>query len=186
MHELTQSRKNKVCLEDYNFKHDVENRLVLAEFTTVDLELLEEILYSSIKVPIRKLAKTLDLEDEEILPSVEKLSKTGLFCIEDDSILIDKDMRKYFEAQVIKFDPDFKPGMEFLQNLLKKVPISALPVWYSIPRTSNNIFDSIVEKYLLSPQIFYRYLGELNLADATQTAIMHDVFHAPNFDSLCR
>jgi hypothetical protein len=181
MHELAQSRKNKICLEDYNFKHDIENRLAMAEFSTVDLEVLEEILYSSIKVPIRKLAKTLDLEDEEILPIIEKLSKTGLFSIHEDSIQIDKDMRKYFEAQVIKFDPDFKPGMEFLQHLLKKVPISVLPVWYSIPRTSNNIFDSIVEKYLLSPQIFYRYLGELNFVEPTLTAMMHDVYQAPDF-----
>ncbi len=181
MHELAQSRKNKICLEDYNFKHDIENRLAMAEFSTLDLEVLEEILYSSIKVPIRKLAKTLDLEDEEILPILEKLNKTGLFSIHDDSIQIDKDMRKYFEAQVIKFDPDFKPGMQFLQHLLKKVPISILPVWYSIPRTSNNIFDSIVEKYLLSPQIFYRYLGELNFADPILTAIMHDVYEAPDF-----
>lgn len=181
MHENSQSRKNKVCLEDYDFKHDVENRLVLAEFSTVDLEVLEEILYSSIKVPIRKIAKTLDLEDEEILPSIEKLGKTGLFTLSEDSIVIDKDMRKYFEAQVIKFDPDFKPGMEFLQSLLKKVPISALPVWYSIPRTSNNIFDSIVEKYLLTPQIFFRYLGELNFTDTTVVGIMNDVFQAPDF-----
>ncbi len=181
MHEPTQSRKNKISLEDYDFKHDIDNRLAMAEFSIVDLEVLEEILYSSIKVSIRKLAKSLDLEDEEIQPSIVKLSKTGLFAIQDDSILIDKDMRKYFEAQVIKFDPDFKPGMEFLQSLLKKVPISVLPAWYSIPRTSNNIFDSIIEKYLLSPQIFYRYLSELSFPDATQAAIMHEVFHAPDF-----
>lgn len=182
MHEqLNQSRKNKICLEDYNFKHDIENRLAMAEFSTVDLEVLEEILYSSIKIPIRKLAKTLDLADEEILPIIHKLSQTGLFSIQDESICIDKDMRKYFETQVIKFDPDFKPGMEYLQNLLKKVPISILPVWYSIPRTSSNIFDSIVEKHLLSPQIFYRYLAELHVLDATQVGIMNDVFQASDF-----
>jgi hypothetical protein len=180
MLELSQSRKNKICLEDYHFKHDVENRLALAEFSTVDLEVLEEILYSSIKVPIRKIAKALNLEEEEILSSIHKLSKTGLFSIQNDSICIDKDMRKHFEAHLIKFDPDFKPGMEYLQSLLKKVPISALPVWYSIPRTSNNIFDSIIEKYLLSPQIFTRYLGELNL-DPIESGIMHDVYQAPDF-----
>src|SRR5690349_3610571 len=70
MHEPTQSRKNKICLEDYDFKHDIDNRLAMAEFSIVDLELLEEILYSSIKVSIRKLAKSLDLEDEEIQPSI--------------------------------------------------------------------------------------------------------------------
>lgn len=181
MHELIQQRKNKVCLEDYNFKQDIENRLLIAHFSILDLEILEEILYSSIKISIRKMAKTLNLKDEEILPLLQNLSKTGLFTISEDFILIDKDMRKYFEAQLLKFDPDFKPGMEFLQSLLKKVPIPVLPAWYSIPRTSNNIFESIVEKYLLSPQIFYRYLNELNFQDSIQNSIVHDVYNASDF-----
>ncbi|HEY2810677.1 MAG TPA: hypothetical protein VGJ00_04740 [Rhabdochlamydiaceae bacterium] len=181
MHDINQLRKNKISLQDYNYKHDIENRLVMAQFSALDLEVLEEILYSSIKIPIRKLAKTLDLEDEKLLPILQTLGKTGLVSLVDDSILIDKEMRKYFEAQVIKFDPDFKPGMEFLQSLLKKVPISVLPAWYAIPRSSNNIFDSIVEKYLLSPQIFYRYLNELNFSDATLQGIIHDVYRSPDF-----
>lgn len=179
MHE-NQLRKNKVCLQDYNFKQDIENRLAIAEFSVIDLEVLEEILYSSIKIPISKLAKNLDRENRELLPFLETLSKTGLVSISEDSILIDKDVRKYFEAQLAKFDPDFKPGMEYLQSLLKKVPISVLPGWYAIPRTSNNIFDSIIEKYLLSPQIFYRHLSELNFTDPTLQHIIEDVYNSPD------
>src|SRR5580692_7310262 len=176
MHELSQARKNKVCLEDYNFRHEIENRLLMARFSPLDLEVLEEILYSSIKVSVSKLAKTLDLGSEEIQAILGTLSKTGLFTFEGDLICIDKDMRKYFEMQLLKFDPDFKPGMEFLQSLLKRVPISILPGWYSIPRTSNNIFDSIVEKYLLTPQIFNRYLSELSFTNPLLSHVMNDVY----------
>jgi hypothetical protein len=180
MVELSSIKKNKITLEDYNYKQDIENRLVLAQFTLDDLSVLEEILFSSIKIPIRKLAKSVDLDETEVLPILDKISKTGLLTFEGDSIVIDKEMRKYFEAQVLKFDPDFKPGMEFLQTLLRKAPIHVLPAWYSIPRTSNNIFDSIVEKYFLTPQIFQRYLSELNFADKTLAGIVHDLYNSPH------
>lgn len=180
MAELSSIKKNKITLEDYNYKQDIENRLVLAQFTPGDLSVLEEILFSSIKIPIRKLAKSVDLDENEVLQVLEKISKTGLFTFESDSIIVDKEMRKYFEAQVLKFDPDFKPGMEFLQTLLRKAPIHVLPTWYSIPRTSNNIFDSIVEKYFLTPQIFQRYLSELNFPDKILAGIVHDVYNSPN------
>ena len=181
MAELSTLRKNKISLEDHNYKQDIENRLLMAQFTSNDLEVLEEILYSSIKIPIRKLAKSVDLGEEAVFVILQKLSKTGLFAFEDDSIIVDKEMRKYFEAQALKFDPEFKPGMEYLQTLLRKVPIHVLPIWYSIPRTSNNIFDSLIEKYLLTPQIFQRYLMELNFADPLLSSIVQQVYQAPGF-----
>jgi len=169
-------KKYKISLEDYPFKQDLENRLLMAQFTSKDLAVLEEILYSSIKVPIKKLAKSTDLTESEILPILMKLSRTGLFSFEEDSIILDKDLRKYFEGQVAKFDPEFKPGMEYIQNLLKKVPIHVLPIWYSIPRLSNGIFESIVEKYLLTPQIFQRYLNDLTFSDPILSSIVQDVY----------
>ncbi|MES2122529.1 MAG: hypothetical protein V4492_07105 [Chlamydiota bacterium] len=180
MVELSSLRKNKINLEDYHYKQDIENRLLMAQFTSVDIAVLEEILYSSIKIPVRKLAKSADLDEKEILPILKKLSDTGLFAFEGDSIVVDKEMRKYFENQILKFDPDFTPGMDFLQSLLRKVPIHVLPVWYSIPRTSNNIFDSLVEKYLLTPQIFQRYLMELHFPDPILNHIVRDVFESPD------
>lgn len=176
MADLGTPRKNKITLEDYDFRQDIENRLLMSQFTSQDLSVLEEILYSSLKIPVKKLAKSVNLDEKELYPILEKISKSGLFSFEEDSILVDKEARKYFESQALKFDPDFKPGMEFLQTILRKVPIHILPVWYSIPRTSNNIFESLVEKHLLTPQIFQRYLGELNFPDPVMTGIVQDVF----------
>jgi hypothetical protein len=181
MLEGSTQRKIKISLEDYDYRQDIENRLLMSQFSSRDLEVLEEILYSSITIPVRKLMKNLDLEEEELLPILEKLSKTGLFAFEGDAIVVDKEMRKYFESQILKFDSDFKPGMEFLQSLMRKVPIHVLPIWYSIPRTSNNIFDSLVEKYLLTPQIFQRYLMELNLNDSKLMGMIEDVYSSPDF-----
>ena len=182
MLETCSVRKNKINLSDYNYQQDIENRLLMGQFSTTDLEILEEILYSSIKIPVRKLAKSTDLDDTEVMQILEKLSKTGLFVFDDDSIIVDKEMRKYFESQILKFDPDFYPGMDYLQGLLRKVPIHVLPTWYSIPRTSNNIFDSLIEKYLLTPQIFQRYLLELNFPDPELSKIVKDVFGSRNFE----
>ncbi len=179
MIELTAVKKNKISLADYNYRRDIENRLLMANFSTFEVAVLEEILYSPIKAQIRKMAKNLERAEEELLPILLKFSKTGLLTIEGDSIVVDKEARKYFETEIEKFDTDFTPGMEFLQNLLKKVPIHVLPVWYSIPRTSNNIFDSLVEKYLLTPQVFQRYLMELNFGDPVLSAIAQDVFRSP-------
>lgn len=181
MLELSPARKNKVNLSDYNYQQDMENRILMSDFSTLDVELLEEILYSPLKVSGKKLARSVGCSDEELAASLRKFSSAGLLSVKDDAILVDKEKRKYFEFQITRFDPDFKPDMEFVQGLLRKVPIHLLPTWYSIPRTSNNIFESIVEKYLFTPHIFQRYLMELNFGEPLLPAIMNDVFSAPDF-----
>jgi hypothetical protein len=174
--EAAPARKNKISLTDYDYLKDIQNRLLTARLTEEELLVLEEILYSSLKTPIEKLSKNLDIPKTSLLPILEKLSVSSLFTLENDTIVINKEMRKYFELELQKFEEDFVPGMDFLQNLLKKAPIHVLPVWYAIPRTSNNIFDSIIEKNLYSPQIFLRYVGELNLGEPVLKQIIDDVY----------
>lgn len=181
MIELSAARKNKINLSDYPYQKDIENRLLMADFSVFDVEVLEEILFSPLKIPITKLARTLETPLPTLMPVLQKLGQTGLFTLQEDILTVDKEMRKYFESQLQKFDKDFKPDMESLQALLRKVPIHILPIWYSIPRTSNNIFESIVEKYLLTPQIFQRYLMELSFDDPAFSGIIQDVFNAPDF-----
>ncbi len=179
MLELSPLRKNKVNLSDYNSQQDIDNRIMLADFTIFEHRVLEEILFSSLRASLKKFCKSLDCSESEALPVLQKLAKAGLLTIEGDSLLVDKEMRKYFEFQMTRFDEEFKPDMEFLQGLLRKVPIHVLPTWYAIPRTSSNIFESILEKYLLSPQIFHRYLTDLNISNTKLHAIVQEVFSAP-------
>lgn len=180
MLETSQVRKNKVNLTDYNCELDITNRMLMADFSTFDVEVLEELLYSPLKTSVKKLCRSLSCTEEEIIPVLTKLSKTHLLSFQEDTILIDKESRKYFEFQIERFHPDFKPDMEFLQALLRKVPIQLLPTWYCVPRTSNNIFESLVEKYLLTPQIFQRYLADLHFADPLVQRVIQEVFHSPH------
>lgn len=181
MLELNPFRKNKVNLQDYDYQKDIENRLMMAKLTAKDLEVLEEILYGHPKTSISQLAQDLVIEEAELVGILTKLSESGLFYIKDHSIVLNKEMRKYFESQLQKFEDGFVPGMEYLQTLLRKVPFHILLSWYPIPRTSNNIFDSLVEKYLLTPQVFQRYLMDLNLGNPKISGIVDDVYNAPDF-----
>jgi len=181
MIELSPLKKNKVCLQDYDYQKDIENRLLMASFTALDFQVLEEILFSPPTFSVKKLAKNLTIEEADLLPILDKLGRSGLFTLSFDTLIVDKEMRKYYESQILKFDEEFHPGIDFLQSLLRKVPIHILPTWYAISRSSNNILDSIVEKYLLTPQIYQRHLQELNSGDPIFSGIIQDVHTAPNF-----
>lgn len=182
MIELQAFRKNKINLEDYDYRYDINTRLLMATFTDTDLEVLEEILYNSIEFPISVLKENLGLSDEELSPSLSKLESAGLFRCFDQMLVVDKEKRKYFELQIEKFDESFEPGMDFLQSLLKQVPIQVLPNWYHIPRNSNNIFHSLIEKYLITPQVFQRYLLDLQLGNDILDHIAEDLRNAPNHE----
>ena len=182
MAEIATFRKNKIELSEYEYEKDVLNRTLMSEFTPLDVAVLEEILYSSLRIPLSVLEQNLDLSRSELNSILEKLSKTQLFKVAMDHVIVDKEMRKYYEQQVLKFEEDFKPGMEYLQGLLRKVPIHVLPSWYSISRTSNNIFESIVEKYLQTPQVFQRYLMDLNLTDPVHMGILNAVYQSPDYE----
>lgn len=182
MADIATFKKNKIELREYDYSKDIQNRILMAQFSALDVEVLEEILYSSLRIPLSLLEQNLDLEPSELVSILDKLAKTELFQVSGGFVVVDKDMRKYYESQILKFEEDFKPGMEYLQSLLRKVPIHILPNWYSISRTSDNIFESIVEKYLHSPQAFQRYLMELNLTDPIQKGIMNAVYQSPDYE----
>ena len=181
MLELNPFRKNKVNLQDYDYQKDIQNRLLMATLNDEDLSVLEEILYGHPKLTVSQLAQDLLIEETSLLATLKKLSSFDLFLIKDHTIVLNKEMRKYFESQLQKFEEDFIPGMEYLQSLLRKVPFHILLTWYPIPRTSDNIFDSLVEKYLLTPQIFQRYLMELHFPHPKTSLIVEEVYSSPDF-----
>lgn len=171
-------RKNKVNLEDYDYLADIQNRLLLSELSSLELEILEEILYGPPKRSLKSLADDLNAPAQELEKTLNKFEEADLFQIKDQTIVLNKEKRKYFESQIAKFDENFVPGMEYLQSLLRKVPFHVLLNWYPIPRTSNNIFDSIIEKYLFTPQIFQRYLMELSFGNESISGIIEDVYNS--------
>lgn len=170
------NRKNKITLSDYNYRQDIENRIFLAELSVLEVDVLSEIINGSLKTSLATLADHLNIQPKELRKVLDKLVKSRLFTIKDDGIVVDKEMRKYYEAQIIKFDDDFHPDLEYLQGLLSKVPIHALPIWYAIPRSSDNIFQSIVEKFLETPKTYERYLQELQFENPLLTSIVKEIF----------
>lgn len=172
-------KKNRVNLDDYDIDGDVTCRLCLAKLTTDELAILEEILYSPLSFPLIKLAASIDLSTDFVKDFVEKFAFTQLYTFDGTSLHVNKEKRKYFEVQIEKFEDDFTPDLDFLQSLLKLVPIHVLPTWYQIPRTSNNIFTSIVEKYLLTPSIYQRYLFEFISDDPVINALIDQLREYP-------
>lgn len=176
------TRKNKVNLADYAYKRDIENRILLAQLSVLEVDLLREIVHSSLRIDLQDLAETLEIPLQQLIPALRKLSATQLFKQEGSQLIVNKEMRKYYESQIEKFDPDFKPDMEFLQGLLNKVSINALPIWYAIPKSSDHIFSSIIEKYLLTPAIYRQYLEEIEFDEPILKDIIRDLYQqAPSF-----
>lgn len=174
------ARKIKINLSDYDYEKDIENRFLMSGFSDFDREVLEEVLFSPLQIPISKLSINLNCDEKKLFDSLQKLAQSSLFEIRDSFIFVDKKIRKYFESQILKFDDSFIPDIEFLKGILKKVPIDVLPSWYSIPRSSNNIFESILEKYLTTPQTFARHLGDIKEKDPVISGIIDDVYNSKN------
>lgn len=174
-------RKNKITLNDYNYRQDIENRLFMADLSILEVDVLSEIINGSLKTYLSSLADNLNVNPKTLKTVLEKLAKTRLFKIQGEEIIVDKEMRKYYETQISKFDDHFQPDLEYLQSLLSKVPLHSLLVWYAIPRNSDHIFQSIIEKIFSTPKIYERYLQELSFEEPIFFEIMKAVFSAPDY-----
>ncbi|MGA8163513.1 MAG: hypothetical protein WB791_00620 [Waddliaceae bacterium] len=180
MIEIT-NKKIQVSLSDYPYHRDIAHRLLIAELTNFEVEVIQEILHSSLKISIFKLADTLSVAASTLLPALEKLKNTQLFHLDTDHIIVDKQMRKFYGFHMAKFDRNFRSDMEFLRKSLQQIPIHLLPDWYAIPRTSDDIFTSIIDKFFRTPQIYRQHLDDLRFDDFRLHEILNDVYRAPDF-----
>jgi len=174
-------RQNKIKLEDYDYQKDIRDRVLLSHFSSEEIEILEEIVCGPPEVSLVDLSGQLDKSPQALAVVLEKLLGANLFSIDGDTLVVNKERRRYFETQIMKFKENFSPGIEFLQALLKKVPFHVLINWYQIPRTSDNIVRSVIEKYLHTPQTFLRYVTDLDLGDEKLSGIVNDLFSAPDY-----
>lgn len=177
---LTHNKKIKISLADYPYKKDISNRLFLENLSAFEIKTLHELFYFGTKFPLSDLAEALDCAPNTLLPLLDNFSRTGLLLQQEDMIFVDKDLRKYFESQMEVFDETFEPDLEYFQKLLKKAPISTLPVWYNIPKTSDNIFSSIVEKYLYTPKLYEKHINELVFDEPLCRTILDLLFAEPS------
>lgn len=176
------ARKNKINLNDYPYKRDIEIRLLLSHLSNFEVNVLKEILHHSLRIPIDSFAEELDVTPAQLNKTLDKLSDIKLYKKEGSHLIVDKEMRKYLDTQLEKFDEDFVPDIEFLMGLLGKLPIQILPSWYAIPRSSDNIFASVIEKYLATPKTYRQYLADLQFDDPIIQKIVKDLYQAPDFE----
>ena len=178
MLELHPLKKNKVNLSDYDFQQDIKNRVFFSSITKQELEVLEEILFSPLKFAKTELSRNLEIKIDDLNTILEKIKSTGLIQLEKDFIIVNKELRKYFDSEIQKFDERFIFGLEYIQTILKKVPIQVLPSWYLIPRSSDNIFESLIEKFFITPQIYQRHLMEVRPIDGISAKIFDKLFES--------
>ena len=172
--------KTYVTLSDYDYSRDIALRTLIATLQPQDILILEEILYSPLQFPIEVLCTNLHLSQDIVDASLTKLQETNLFTRQHGQLVVCKEMRKHLELQIDPLDPDFRPDLTYMQQLLKKVPIEVLPTWYHISRASHQIFESIIEKYLKTPQLYKRYLREQLSGNHMLHQLLDTVFASPS------
>jgi len=172
----SQGRKNKIELQDYDFTKDLQNRVHLSTLSIFEIEVLREIIFNSLEFSIYELSESLEVSGDKILQSLEKLESTGLFTRDNDRLVVDKEARKYYEIQIGKFGCDSKLDIDHFLNLVSQVAIHHLPNWYILSKTSDDIFEAIIEKNLLTPKIYEKYLADLMYNDDFSASIVQELF----------
>lgn len=183
-------RKLKVSLEDYDYSRDVSGLDFLAQISASDLVIFEEILLGSIKRPIHSLCADLGISQPELHAAIERLAPSGLFKFESEALILDKERRKYYELNIERLGENFSPDLEFVRGLLKQVPIHSLPIWYLLPRNVSDIFESLTEKYFLTPAVYERHLAAAPLENPLLSEVAKRLLNSPNFklevSALCK
>jgi hypothetical protein len=176
MHDIKIFQKHRIKLSDYDHESDVKNRLFFPTLNELELEILEEFSYLAMNFSIQTLIEGIECTIETLREILRKFSNANLINFKDDLVIISKSQKRLIEERVATYEPDFKYNLEYLQTLLRKVPIDIQPLWYQLPRTSDNIFNSIIEKYLVTPTLYQRHLGEIKSLNPIYRNIIDLVF----------
>lgn len=175
--------KHKVVLKDYSYQDDIALRLLMSDLTVLEVEVLKEALSHSLSFPLADLLSFLDHDEETVRAALDRLARTRVVRCQGDVVTVDKDLRKYYEVHIEKFEEN-TPGFDYLFALLRRVPIQVLPAWYAVPRSSDDILRSIAEHYLATPKVYERHLTEAVSADPLLKAIAQDLFASSNLKLL--
>jgi hypothetical protein len=159
--DLQFQKKHKVDLSEYTVDQDLFFRAKLAELEPTTTRLMIELFYLSSKTTLPKLKNALDLTENELKLFFDRMAPFQILSLEQDVVLIDKEVKKKIECFLAKFEEDFIAGIEYFQALLKQVPISILPTWYSLPRSCDSIFLSLKEKIFQTPAQYLRHIKEV-------------------------
>lgn len=181
----TLSKNSQISLEPISSKKEIELRLFFGQLEPFQVQVLQEILNSSLKIPLSDLADNLGITEKKLEPALDFFSKAGLFTRKNDALFVDKEKRKLFESQMAKFDEDFEPGIQYLQTVLNKVPLERVFDWYQLGKTTTNLLQSLIERIFQTPRLYERYLAELQFQDPVCRAIFAEMMASPELEISC-
>lgn len=181
MSSLLLQKKNRVQLDDFEYLEEVRTRKFFFNISQDWIVLLEELLFFPSKISLYKAALALSLSKEEFLDVLSYFAPLNFFEIDQDYITFDKDLRKGIEFYLGKFEANFIGGIDYFQSLLKRVPIHLLPTWYSLPRSCDSIFSSLIERIFHTPQHFQRHLLEIEQEDELYALVLRNLYKSKNF-----
>lgn len=108
--------------------------------------------------------------------TLQKLAGLGLYKLDGSSVVVAREKRKFFVYYLNKFEEGFSPNLLHFQQLLNASPIDCLMRWYDLPSMSDNIFASLLEKYLLYPKGYKFYLEHLTFTVPYAEEILKALF----------
>ncbi len=180
MSETVQSKI--IHCESYDLAADVDFALFLSKLQTADIEFLQELSFNTLQISLPVLATDLGMEIADLTEMLKKFEAIKLIAIEGDQILVNKERRREFENELVRFNEQSPPGIGFILYLLTKPPIQEVPYWYGISRTSDNLFQSISDKCLATPAIFNRHIQESRFFSENTATILDMVYGCPNYE----
>jgi hypothetical protein len=178
---LYTNNKNKVDLKDYPFKMDVHRRRCVSRFSPFERDLFYEMCLGSLETTVEELSEDLDVMPEIILSVLKKNGTIGLYSLSGTDVHINKEERKFYEAELEKFNDAFFPNLNHIKLLFNKVPIDVIPQWFSLPKSCTAIFNTLIEKHFLSPKLFERYIQELEFDDPVMKKIVKELYSSPYY-----
>jgi len=181
----TLSKNSQISLEPISSKKEIELRLFFGQLEPFQVQVLQEILNSSLKIPLSDLIEALGTNEKKISPVLDFFAKAGLFARKSDALFVDKEKRKLFETQMIKFDEDFEPGIQHLQSVINKVPLERVFDWYQLGKTTTNLLQSLIERIFQTPKLYERYLSELHFQDPLLQSIFNDLMASDELQLSC-
>lgn len=175
---------------DYDYLRDVKNHIFLSSVSTFDVFVLDMLLYSPLHLPLDDFKKNLyeqgnfleEQTSDSLIRSLHKLNKIQLLNITpDNTIQVNKEQRKYFEINIQRFNEKNVPGISLFKELLRLIPTHLLMQWYDISNFSDNMFSSIVDRYLSQTHLYTTYLERVKNEEVLYRKILDQVFAPPDF-----
>lgn len=173
-----QQKKITVSLTDYDCESDLMHRMIMGNLTKEQHEVIREITEHSLSIPVTSLAKTLGVSQSSLVSTLELLTHLKLFEIKGSTLVVNKEKRKYFESEIAKFEEGFDPDLNYAQSLMNKIPIHVLPNWYVLSRDCENIFESILEKCLNTPKLFWDHVETIQYPSPEAKAIVEALYQS--------